>query len=118
MPVTLTISATGQPARPSDQSTLVIGLAFTDHDGVAAIPIAATWSLTDEHGNVINERLDETITPAASVDIALSGDDLKYSEGPKRVFTVEWTYSSNLGTLPGRDQREFTVENLLKAKTV
>lgn len=118
MPVTLTITATGQPAKPNDQSTIVIGLAFTDHNGTAAIPTAATWSLTDEYGNVINERLDVAISPlAASAEIALSGDDLKYSEGPNRVFTVEYTYNSSLGVLPGRDQCEFTIENLVKAKT-
>lgn len=119
MPIVLTISATGQPARANDQSTIVIGLAFTDHDGAAVVPATATWTLTDDHGNVINEQLDVAISPlAASVEIALSGDDLKYSEGPERVFTVEYTYSSDLGTLPAREQCEFTIENLVKAKTV
>lgn len=118
MPVTLTVTATGQPARPNDQSTIVIGLAFTDHNGDAATPITATWSLTDEYGNVINEQLDVPISPlAAASEIALSGDDLKYSEGPNRVFTVEYTYNSDLGVLPGREQCEFPIENMVKAKT-
>lgn len=120
MPVALTISATGQPARPSDQGTIVISLGFSDHDGAAVVPnVGLTWSLTDEHGNVINERLDEPIAPASSVSIVVFGDDLKYSEGPKRVFTVEGTYNSTLGNnLPIREQREFSIENLVKAKTV
>jgi hypothetical protein len=118
MPVALRISATGQPARPNDQGLLVISLGFSDHDSEAVTPTAAIWSLTDEHGNVINERLDVAISPlAAAVDIALSGDDLKYSDGAKRIFTLEWTYVSDLGTLSDRDQCEFAIENLVKAKT-
>jgi hypothetical protein len=117
MPAILTLS-TGKPARPSDQGLLVVSLGFSDHNSAATTPATAAWSLTDEHGNVINERLDVAISPlAAAVDIPLQGDDLKYSDGAKRVFTVEYTYTSDLGTLTDRGQCEFAIENLVKAKT-
>ena len=98
-----------------DQSTFVVACAFTDEDGDAVTPNLIVWSLTDDDGAAINARSDVAVAvPAASIDIVLSGDDLKYSDGPIRVLTVEATYDSTLGTdLPLRDSVRFAVADLV-----
>jgi hypothetical protein len=102
-----------------EKSTYVITCAFTDEENDPVVPSTGTWTLTDESGNVINNREDEVISGlAASVDIVLSGDDLAVSSGfagisESRIFTFEGTYNSSLGVgLPLRDQLKFPVYNL------
>jgi hypothetical protein len=102
-----------------EQSTYVITVAFKDEDGQDVIPTAATWTLTDSGGAVINSRLDVAISPpAASVDIVLTGDDLLISTGftgdsEERIFTIQATYDSSLGTgLVLKGACKFRVENL------
>lgn len=113
MPSILTVSAL-------DQSTIGIVIAFLDDDDQPVTPLSAWWSLTDKHGNIINSRLDVAITPlSTTATIVPTEDDLKYSEGAKRVFTVEYRYnSSTLGNnLLARDFCEFTIVNVVKDKT-
>jgi hypothetical protein len=108
MPTTLT-------AKANDKSTYVVTVAFTDEDGVAAIPTAINWTLTNSVGAVINSRSNVSVaTPATSVDILLGALDLDYDEGRRRVLTIQATYNSSLGTgLPLKDQVEFAIDNLL-----
>lgn len=112
MPTILTVDAI-------DQSTIGITAAFLDDDDNPVTPNEAMWSLTDKFGNVINGRLDEAISPlSTSATIALTEDDLKYTDGPRRVFTVEYRYDSDLGNdLLARDFCEFLITKVVKAKT-
>lgn len=111
MPSTLTINA-------NERSTFVINSAFTDEDDTPVTPTAATWTLTDCNGSIINSREDVTISSlSTNVDVVLSGDDLAIQSGNddgKRVFLVEGTYDSTLGSgLPFKDQAEFFIADLV-----
>lgn len=98
----------------ADKGTYVVTCAFTDEDGADVVPTAITWTLTDADGAVVNSRQDVAVTtPAASVDVVLSGDDLAYSAGSSRIFVVEATYTGSLGAgLPLKGQCAFAVEDL------
>jgi len=106
---------TGKNGIANEQSTFIVTVNFLDSAGEAVVPSSATWTLTNERSAIINEREEEVISPlAASVDIVLSGDDLKYSEGTKRIVLVEAIYDSDEGNdLPLRDQVQFTIANLV-----
>ena len=101
---------------PNEKGTAVLGVAFTDEDGNAVTPSSITWTLTDINGTIINSRDAVPITPATSVNIVLSGDDLALDAGVSdtRIVTVEWVYTSSYGTgLPGKDQAKFSIEDLV-----
>jgi hypothetical protein len=108
MPVELT-------TRAVDKSTYIVTCSFSDENGDAVVPNTLTWTLTDEDGTVINDREDvEVSVPAASYDIVLSGDDLKYSDSWYRVLTIEATYDSDAGDdLPLRESCKFSVDDLV-----
>ena len=102
-----------------EKSTYIVTMNFQDENEESVTPTAATWTLTDESGNVINSRDDVALSGlAAEMEVVLSGDDLALADGfsgnaEKRIFTVEATYNSDLGVgLPLRDQLEFPVYNL------
>lgn len=94
---------------PSDP----VGTPFTPNSGLA-------WSLTDKDGNVVNDRIDEPLTPAESVIILLKGDDLALSGGPVRRFViVRGTYNGVLGNnLPILDEASFMIQNLKGARNL
>lgn len=75
-----------------------------------------TWTLTDLDGNVINNRLDVALTPAATVMVILSGPDLAIgTNGIKRQVLLKGTYNSSLGNgLSLRKAVRFEIENLAK----
>lgn len=110
MPSTLTTKAV-------EKSTYIVTAAFTDDDGVAVVPnTPLTWTLTDRDGAVINNRDAVAITPAASVEIVLSGGDLAVPDTADlvRYVTIEGTYDSDAGSnLPIKDQVKFAVSNLV-----
>lgn len=97
-----------------EQSTYVITATFTDETGAAVTPNVLTWTLTDRNGTVINSRSAVSITPGASVQIVLSGDDLDFSGADAlRLLTVEGTYNSSLGNnLPLKEEAEFVIRGL------
>lgn len=99
-----------------ERGTYVVTAAFTNEDGDAVTPSAATWTLTDRAGVVINSRSAVTITPlAASVNILLQGADLALPDNRHRArfVTVEFTYTSALGAgLPGKAEIEFYIDAL------
>jgi len=107
---------TNLTTEPSEKGTYVITAAFTDENSQAKIPTTLEWKLTDKSGNVINSRSAVTLTPAASVSIVLSGDDLalsSLSDDGQRAFLLTGTYDSNLGSdLPIKEEARFTVANL------
>jgi len=102
--------------RPAEEGTCFIDLAFWDEDGAAKAPKTAKWSLTDNKGNLINNRDEVAISsPSATETVVLSGDDLALQAGERefadRIFTIEWTYDSALGSdLPDNDKVEFQVD--------
>lgn len=84
-----------------EESTYVITVPFVDEDGAAVVPTSATWTLSDDRGNIINSRENVAIVVAASVDIVLSGADLALQgsdDSGNRRFTVKATYNSGLGS--------------------
>jgi hypothetical protein len=65
--------------------------------GVALVPDNLRWTLTDDKGTTINSRKDIEITPAASVAVVLTGDDLAILEPVDscvRILTIEGSYTS------------------------
>jgi len=103
-----------------EKSTYVMTASFKDEDGNAVTPTSITWTLTDKNGVVINSKQDvAVITPAASINIVLSGDDLEVLPGETnniiRVFAVKAIYdSATLGNdLPLRGAIQFFLDNLV-----
>jgi|GEM_PF-953247 len=113
-----------QLASARDRSSYVVKVDFTDENGDTVVPTAATWTLTDGNGEVVNERSQTTIgSLAATVYLALSGDDLEYQTDDDddtqrllnlRVVVVEATYTSSLtgGPLPVKKAIKFKIEDL------
>lgn len=99
----------------NEQSTFAVEVSFFDETGAALIPTAVTWTLTDNTKVVVNGRVAVSITPASTVIIVLSGDDLIIGQHDKgRYLLIEATYNSTLGSnLPLRDQVFFEVSNLV-----
>lgn len=87
-------------ARATEGSTYAVTIPFTDEDGDPVVPNEVLWTLTDEDGEIVNAREDVIETPASSVEIALSGDDLPVNGRLvwTLFLTVEATYDSDLGT--------------------
>lgn len=111
MPTDLTTAA-------AEESTFIITAAFTDEDGDAAVPDSITWTLTDTDGTVINNREDVAVgSPAASIDIVLSGDDLALQTGESgdvvRVLTIKAVVDlAAENDKPVRDQVRFVIKDL------
>jgi len=107
--VTTTLTTVAQ-----EEGTYIITAAFTDEGDSAVTPNVITWTLTDRDGDVINSREDVSVdTPASSIDIVLSGDDLAIgTNGISRVLLVEATYDSDAGSdLPLKGQVRFNIDD-------
>lgn len=101
---------------PAEKGTFLATVSLTDETGASATPSAATWTLTNTAGTVINSRSAVSLTPAASMKIVLSGDDLAVTDSGDlvRYITLEFTYTSTNGSgLKAREVVRFTIENLL-----
>lgn len=110
MPTTMTLHAV-------ERSTYAIPIAFLDDAGAAVTPSAATWTLTDGNGTVVNSRTAVVITPlSTTATIVLSGADLALLaalQANARYVLIEYTYTSSLGSgLPGKDQILFYIDDL------
>jgi hypothetical protein len=78
-------------------STYEIRVDWEDEQGNSVAPDTMAWTLHDIDNNVVNNRLNVTITtPLASELLPLEGDDLEiFGRGPvKRYVTFEGTYTS------------------------
>lgn len=93
-------------------STYIVQADFTDEDGAAVVPNTIQYSLTDQNGKIINSRDDVSVTPASSISIVLSGDDILVSDGLTRLVTIEAVYNSAThgNDLPLVDQAKFTID--------
>jgi len=104
-----------------EESSGSIVVEFEDRDGDDVIPTSIKWTLTTTDGvTIINEREQEDVeTPAASIEILLSGDDLALltvevsDRTVARKLTIEAVYDSDLGDdLPLNSEKSFSVRNL------
>lgn len=105
--------------KAKEESTYIITATFTDEDGNSVTPTSLSWTLTNIDGTVMNSRSAVSISTASlsgSMNIVLSGEDLSMestSSTETRIFTVEGTYNSSLGTgLPIKDNIKFKIEQL------
>jgi hypothetical protein len=112
MPVNLSVAA-------RDRSTYVVTVGFLDADGSGVTPTSVHWTLVNGLGAIVNARENVSATPAASVPVVLSGDDLRFSDGPDRHLLVEAVYDSAVygNDLPLREEIRFKVIDLLEATT-
>ena len=76
--------------------------------------VGLKWSLRDKNGDPVNGKENQPLTPAESVTIVLSGQDLALTGGPTtRYVTVEGTYNGILGNdLPIVDEVSFQIINI------
>lgn len=97
----------------TDRGTFVVPVSFTDEAGNTVVPKSITWSLRNEHGQIVNEREDEEIGDDdldATIEIVLQGDDLDRTAGRWRHLTTEAIYDSDAGSdLPSRDTCHFYI---------
>jgi hypothetical protein len=64
----------------------------------------------NEYEEVVNSLEDKTISPASSIEVTLSGDDLPAGD---LYFIIEGTYDSDAGSnLPLKGYATFTVQRL------
>lgn len=102
--------------KANEQSTFVIRYTFRDEDKQPVAPSSINWTLLRLDGSVVNGREDVPLTPATTVPVVLSGEDLKLwpvDDGLRRLF-FSGTYDSTLGeNLPFTDEIEFEIENLV-----
>lgn len=100
------------PSAP-EEGVYVITIAWEDEDGAAVTPDSATWTLTDNRGNVINSRSAVTISSlSTSNDIILEGDDLALTgTGVQREIRFSYTYTSDLGELSDEEVARFSIDD-------
>lgn len=105
---------------PKERSTLVLTVSWYDETDTAVTPTAATWSLTDTDGNVVNGRsaVATWLEALATVNHAvLSNADLAVlatAPDDRRVFTVQATYNSSNGSgLTLTEAAMFSLEDLV-----
>ncbi len=95
--------------------TFAIDLSFQDEEGDAVTPTTVNWTLRNSDGEIVNSRNTVSLTPAASIELVLSGDDLPADEADGEYshlwIIVAGTYSSDLGEgIPFSDQVRISVE--------
>lgn len=98
-------------------------ITFQDTDGNDVTPTAITWTLSDDYGNIINDRDAEAITPDASVHIALVaadttavGQDEKDSDYFYRRVLIAFIYNTTIGgtaynNYPGKIEYRIKIQN-------
>lgn len=96
----------------SNRGTYIIVGNYTDESGLPVLPRSTTWSLTDEFGNIINNRANVVLGVSSSFSITLSGDDLDQEDSRHRIITLNIIYDSALygNNLLLRQQASFTIE--------
>jgi hypothetical protein len=99
----------------TNRATYPVLVTFTDSNGDTVEPtsvVSATWSLTDEYGNIINNREDIEINLSTSpVYIILSGDDIDIENSSVRYVTVDSIFNSDIygNGLSNREQAKFLI---------
>lgn len=78
-------------------STFIVPVHFTKPDGQPLAPLSVRWTLMTKRKIVVNGRRHVSIPPLATVNIVLSGPDLRVDEAGKkadRKLLVEAFYNS------------------------
>ncbi len=102
-----------------------IQITFRDTDGKLVVPTSISWTLTTaprahrDAAAVINGRESVGVTPASTVTIVLSGDDLAILPGERakrlasRLLIIKFTYdSTDLGNgITDHTEYAFDVQN-------
>lgn len=116
MPTEFTI-----PQAAPEKGTFALGVSFTDENSDPVTPKAGLkWSLVkDDRTTIVNEREDVVVaSPASTITIVLSGDDLAKEAGQLvtwRYLVVEGTYDGDLGSdLPIHDHLRFPIQDIAK----
>lgn len=103
--------------KAGEESTYIVTAVFSDADGTTVVPVSASWSLRDSNHNIVNSRQDVSITPATTITVVLSGDDLVYTPITKgtRVFTIKAVYNSSTygNGLTLNDECTFEIDPLI-----
>jgi hypothetical protein len=107
--------ATNLTVHATEKSTYIVTAAFQNELGVAVTPNSVTWTLTNVRGVVIGSLENVNITPATSIKIVLTGDDLMIgSYGGKRIITIKAVYDSINGSgLLLKGCAMFDIDNLV-----
>ena len=103
--------------RTNEEGTLAFTVTFTDETGTehdVASLTSARWQLSDEAGNVINNRSFANGLFTAN-PVILSGDDLAIGgNGTVRYFAVSIVYNSTSGSgLTANDEQKFNINDLI-----
>lgn len=96
------------------QADFVVVLPDGDTPVVPNSPLV--WDLVDDHGVIVNNKKDQALTPASSVYIVLSGNDLALPDGQpvERFVIIRGTFNSVFGNdLPLVDEVSFQIKNLV-----
>ncbi len=96
----------------TNRGTYPLLLSLTDSNGDTIETdalLSATWSLTDEYGNIINDR--EDVDLGDSLYVVLTGDDIDIENSSVRYLTVDATYNSDIygNGLVSREQAKFLI---------
>lgn len=110
---------TNSGVKLKERSTGKVAYTLRDENGDPATPNNLWWSLVDEDmSTIVNEKENESVAPASTVTIALSGADLAILHGKPletRYLVFEGDYDSDLGeNLPINDHVSFQVEGIAK----
>lgn len=100
-----------------EKGTFTIPVSFTDENGDAVIPDSITYSVSRVLDDSIVNSLENVsvVTPAASVNITLSGDDLAIltDSDTERELTIKIVYDSDIGNnLPQNEYDTFDIKPL------
>jgi len=98
-----------------EESTFILSVSGFDENEYSVMPKTITWSLSNISGVIINSREDVVETPATTVYIVLSGDDLAITDDSDtvRMVTIKATYDSNLGSdLPLVEDYRFKINKV------
>ena len=99
--MTFSTTLSGDDAWAPEEGTKVFDVDFYDEDDTPVAPNELTKTLTDLNGNIINS-IDDVVVGglASSMTFVLQGNDLAIPVAGMvgRVFTLEGTYDSSLGT--------------------
>lgn len=89
---------------------------FFDSGGEPVTPKAASYSVYDVGGNIVNSLDRVEITELApSVNVMLSGEDLNYPGNKNFLYlTIFYTYDSDAGTdLESNEQAKFFLNDVI-----
>lgn len=103
--------------KAKEKSSYVVTCTFSDENGTSVVPVSVNWSLRDSNGAIVNNRSSVSVTPATTISVLLSGNDLVFTPITKniRYFTIEAIYNSvDLGnSLPLNDECSFEIDPLV-----